>query len=117
VAENAPEEKPLEPVSFIVHATRGVIRDQSTRRKTMSVMLVIALVLLAAGSTFLAPVLNPREHLGWALFFWITCVWLTLTSLLLALFDLLMLRVTARAAERKLREEYAARSPETRPNE
>lgn len=117
MAENAPEEKPLRSVSFVVHATRGVIRDQRTRRKTMFILLVIALLLLFSGSTFLAPVLNPREHLGWTLFFWITCVWLTLTALLLALFDLLMVRMRARAARRTLREEYASGRPEARPNE
>ena len=33
--ETPPEEKNLEAVSFVVHATRGVIRDQRTRRKAM----------------------------------------------------------------------------------
>jgi ABC-type multidrug transport system fused ATPase/permease subunit len=107
VAENGPGEKPLRSVSFAVHATRGVIRDQTTRRKTMFVLLVTALVLLFLGSTFLAPLLNPREHLGWALTFWIVCVWLTLTALLLALFDVLILRAAARRAQRALRESYA----------
>lgn len=106
MAENGPAEKPLRPVSFAVHATRGVIRDQTTRRKTMFFLLVTALVLLFLGSTFLAPLLNPREHFGWALAFWIVCVWLTLTALLLALFDLLMLRAAGRAAEHALRQSY-----------
>jgi protein-S-isoprenylcysteine O-methyltransferase Ste14 len=106
VAENGPAEKPLRPASFAVHATRGVIRDQTTRRKTMFLLLVTALVLLFLGSTFLAPLLNPRDHLGWALAFWIVCVWLTLTALLLGLFDLLTLRAAGRAAEHKLRRSY-----------
>ena len=121
MAENAPEEKPLRSISFVVHATRGVIRDQTVRRKTMFVLLLVALVLLFSGSTFLAPLLNPRKHLGWALAFWIVCVWLTLTALFLALFDLLMARIAGRAAQRALREGYArpARpvSSETRPSE
>jgi hypothetical protein len=113
VAENGPAEKPLRAASFAVHATRGVIRDQTTRRKTMFFLLVTALVLLCLGSTFLAPLLNPREHLGWALTFWIVCVWLTLTALLLALFDLLTLRAAARAAEHELRRSYtAAKGPD-----
>ena len=121
VAENAPEEKPLRSISFVVHATRGVIRDQTVRRKTMFVLLLIALVLLLAGSTFLAPLLNPRKHLGWALAFWIVCVWLTLTALFLALFDLLMARRAGRAAQRALRDGYARHSTpassDTHPNE
>ena len=74
----------------------------------MFFLLVTALVLLFLGSTFLAPLLNPREHLGWALAFWIVCVWLTLTALLLALFDLLMLRAAGRAAEHALRQKLYA---------
>jgi hypothetical protein len=37
-------------------------------------------------------------------FFWATCAWFTLTALLLALFDLLILRVQDRAARKILRE-------------
>ena len=102
MAQNPPDEKPLRSIPFVIHATRGVIRDQSVRRKAMFVLLLTALLLLFLGSTFLASFLNPREHLGWALFFWITCVWLTLTALLLAIFDLLMVRMAARAEERLL---------------
>ena len=117
MAENSPEQKPLRTVPFVIHATRGVIRDQTTRRKTMFVLLVIAMLLVFAGSTFLAPYLNPREHLGWALLFWLACVWLTLTALLLALFDLLALRIAGRAAERQLRETMARENrPEKSPN-
>jgi small-conductance mechanosensitive channel len=107
VSENAPEEKPLRATSFAVHATRGVIRDQNARRKTMFVLLVIAMLLLFVGSTFLTSVLNPREHPVWTLLFWLTCVWLTLTALLLALFDLLIVRAVARKARRALRQDFS----------
>lgn len=99
-----PEEKQLETTSFIVHATRGVIRDQRTRRKGMVVLLGLALVLLVLGATVLAPWLNPREHLIGTLVFWLTCIWLTFTALLLALFDLLVVRLQARRARHELRE-------------
>jgi biotin transporter BioY len=107
VTENSAEEKPLRTASFVVHATRGVIRDQNTRRKCMLVLLVTALVLLVCGSTFLHPILNPREHLAWSLLFWFACLWLTLTALLLAIFDLLIVRSQARKVRRALREKYA----------
>ena len=99
-----PEEKRLETTSFVVHATRGVIRDQNTRRKAMVVLLALALLLLIAGFTFLAPILNPRAHPWLVILFWVVCVWLTFTAFLLALFDLLVLRLQARRVERTLRE-------------
>ena len=105
------EEKRLQASSFIVHATRGVIRDQQTRRKAMVLLLVIALLLLILGATVLAPWLNPREHLIATLVFWLACIWLTLTALLLALFDLLVVRVQARRAQRELREKLRSERP------
>jgi len=103
--ENSPEKKELQPVSFVVHATRGVIRDQTTRRKAMLVLLALAVLLLSLGGTVLAPWLNPREHLFGALVFWLACIWLTLTAMLLALFDLLAVRLAAKRAKRALREQ------------
>jgi len=109
--QNPPDEKRLETTSFVVHATRGVIRDQNIRRKAMLLLLALALLLLISGFTVLQPALNPREHPWRVILFWIVCIWLTFTALLLALFDLLVLRLQARRAERALREKLdAARS-------
>ena len=108
--ENAPEEKPLKTVSFIVHAARGVIRDQKMRRTMMLGSLIVAVILLIAGSTILQPLLNPREHPGWFIIFWIVCAWITILAMLLALFDLLMLRMQKRAAQ-KILEEKLPRTP------
>jgi protein-S-isoprenylcysteine O-methyltransferase Ste14 len=107
VKENSPETKSLRPVSFVVHATRGVIRNQTMRRKTMFAVLVIALVLLFSGSTFLASMLNPQEHPMRFVLFWFICAWLTLTTILLAVFDLLMVRLEARKAQRGLQEKFS----------
>ena len=106
--ENSPDEKHLQTTSFVAHATRGVIRDQKTRRKAMLFLLALALLLLIAGFTFLQTALNPREHPWRVIFFWIVCIWLTFTALLLALFDLLVVRLQARRAERALREKFEA---------
>ena len=102
-----PPPKKLRTISFAVHATRGLIRDQSMRRKTMFVLLLAALLLLFSGFTFLAPVLDPRRHLGWTLLFWFACLWLTLTAMFLALFDMLMIRVQGRKAQRMFKEELS----------
>jgi hypothetical protein len=100
----ADEPARLKIVSFAIHSARGVIRDQSTRRRVMFITLLIAMLMLFFGTTFLQPLLSPREHPGWFLFFWLACAWLTLTALLLALFDLLMLRARDRAARKMLSE-------------
>ena len=99
----ADEPARLRIVSFAIHSARGVIRDQSTRRWVMFITLVIAMLMLFCGTTVLQPLLSPREHPGWFVLFWLTCAWLTLTALLLALFDLLMLRAQERTARKILR--------------
>ncbi len=105
-----PEEKELEPVSFILHATRGVLRDQRTRRKAMVVLLGLAVLMLIGGFTIFQSALNPHEHPWFVIFFWIACVWLTFTALLLALFDLIVIRLKARRAQRALREKFESRT-------
>jgi cytochrome bd-type quinol oxidase subunit 2 len=102
-----PPEKELSILSFVAHATRGVIRDRAMRRQTMFVVLVVALALLFSGTTFLQITLNPRDRPVWFILFWTACGWLTLTALLLAVFDLLMARMEARKAARHLREKFA----------
>ena len=103
-----PEEKNLETVSFIVHATRGVLRDQRTRRKAMAFCLGLAVLMLVAGFTIFQSAMNPREHPWFVILFWIACVWLTFTALLIAIFDLLIIRTEARRAQRALREKLEA---------
>src|SRR5260370_38952655 len=102
MTNKSPEEKPLRTVSFMVHATRGVIRDHNTRRKTMFMLLVAALVLLFSGSTFLQASLNSRAHPGWFIFFWLTCAWLSLTAMLLPAFDFLIVKIGTPQAKRPM---------------
>lgn len=101
------DEKPLRVPSFAVHATRGLIRDTRVRRKILMIAITSALLLMVAGSTLLKDALNPREHAIAFIFFWIACAWLTLLSILLAGFDLLMVRQQARAEQRRRRAELA----------
>ena len=104
------KEKNLQTVSFVAHATRGVIRDQRTRRKAMVFCLAIALLMLVVGFTVFQTVLNPREHPWFVILFWIACVWMTFTATLLAIFDLLIIRTEARRAQRALREKLESES-------
>jgi uncharacterized membrane protein len=96
------EETDLKTVSFVVHATRGLIRDQKTRRKAMVFCLALAVLMLLAGFTVFQTALDPREHPWFVILFWIACVWLTFTAMLLAIFDLLIIRREARLAQRAL---------------
>ena len=68
--------------------------------------LVIAVVMVIAGSTVLHDFLNHREHALRFIAYWLTCAWFTIATLLLALFDTLMARAQGRAARRKLREDF-----------
>jgi Na+/melibiose symporter-like transporter len=90
--------------SFAAYAARGLIRDQTTRRWAMFFTLSAAMLMLFLGTTFLQPLLSPHEHPAWFILFWLACAWLTLTALLLAFFDLLLVRAQTRAAKRELRE-------------
>jgi len=103
--EERPPEKRLRVVPFTVHATRGLIRDERIRRWTMAILLLVALGMMAIGLSGLQPWLEPREHPARFLLFWAICGWFTLTALLLALLDLLMLRARNRQARRAMREE------------
>jgi hypothetical protein len=86
----------------ILLMTRGILMDPRTRRSAMFTLLLGALVMLFAGSTFLAGEL-PRPW-GFILY-WFICAWLTLAALMLALWDILMVRTAARRARRRLEKE------------
>src|SRR4051794_31838950 len=106
--ETPAPEKNLRVAPFAIHATRGILRDQRSRRKTMAVTTVVALILLVAGVTVLRPWLDPHEHPWRFIFYWLACVWETILVLLLALLDILLLRGKSRAERNRLREGVAA---------
>ena len=81
----------------------------------MLTLLVLALLLLILGFTFLQPALNPQEHPFRVILFWIACIWFTFTALLLALFDLIVLRLQARRTERELRERLKSAAAKSSP--
>ncbi|HEY2800675.1 MAG TPA: hypothetical protein VGI85_08785 [Chthoniobacterales bacterium] len=106
-----PNEKKLRIASFAIHAARGLVRDQSMRRKTMFTLTLVALVLLFCGATWLAPVLDPHARPGWFIFYWAVVAWITFTLVLLAVFDLLLVRAQGRKTQRSLAKELAERRP------
>jgi hypothetical protein len=90
-------------LKFILLITKGILHDQHTRRMTMFVILISALVLLFAGWTFLNGILiaNPVWFIG----YWAVCAWLTFSAFLLAIYDLIAIRIKAQRERRALREE------------
>jgi hypothetical protein len=102
--ETRPPDKRLQVAPFAVQATRGVLRDPKARRKTMLILLAAALVLIASGLLGDKTWLEPHEHPVRFILFWFACGWITVTALLLALLDLLVLRTAARQARKALRD-------------
>ncbi|HZE12977.1 MAG TPA: hypothetical protein VE086_04400 [Chthoniobacterales bacterium] len=114
--ETRPPEKPLQVPSFAVHATKGLLRDPGSRRKAMAILLGATLMMVALGMFVLKTWLEPREHPVRFILFWLACGWITVTTLLLALLDILLVRGEARRARQALREK-ASRSPGITPPE
>jgi hypothetical protein len=105
--ETRPPNKSFWMVPFAVQVTRGLLRDERSRRKTMGFSLLFSLVMLTSGLTVLRPWLDPHEHPWRFISFWFACAWVTLLVLLLALLDLLLVRAQARAARRAFREQLS----------
>ena len=105
--ETRPPEKRLQVAPFTLHATRGLLRDPKLRRIMMAITVAIAVVMLATGLTVLLSWLDPPVHPLRVIFFWFACAWQTVLAILLALFDLLLVRAEARAARKAVREQVA----------
>ena len=76
----------------------------------MVLLLALAVLMLLAGFTVFQSALNPREHPWFVVLFWVACIWLTFTAMLLAFFDLLIIRLEARRVQRALREKLESAS-------
>ena len=89
---------------LIVPITKGIIREQTTRRSAIFFVMLAALVMLFLGATFLDGWL--RDHPVLFILYWLACAWATMTGLLLALYDMLMVRVAVRREQRRLATEH-----------
>ena len=88
-------------LGIILQYTRGLIFDQHVRRQTMFYTVLAAMLMAFAGDIFFGDWLRARlvRFVVW----WLACGWLTILAALLALYDLLLLRVQHRLARRELR--------------
>lgn len=105
--ETRPPEKRLAMAPFTIHATRGLLRDQKMRRILMAISVALAVIMLVTGLTIFRPWLHPHEHPWRFVLFWFACAWQTMLAILLALFDLLLVRAEARAERKAFREQVA----------
>ena len=92
------------PLGWILLYTRGLIVDQHLRRVTMFYVVLTAMVMVFVGDLFLGEWMAPREHVLRFAFYWLAVGWLTMVAALLAIYDLLMLRVQHRLIRHALRQ-------------
>ena len=82
------------PAPFIILVSKGILRDRKVRRTVLFWITAASLALLGVGALLLDAWLS--EHILLFLLYWGACLWLTATTLLLALYDLLAIRTEAR---------------------
>lgn len=91
-------------LKMILLLTKGIIRDQTARRKVMFWIMMVALGMLFAGTVAISDQW-ARQHPWFTLLFWAGCGFLTLTGMLLAVLDILIIRAMHRAARRAMERE------------
>ncbi|HEV7403978.1 MAG TPA: hypothetical protein VGO11_13655 [Chthoniobacteraceae bacterium] len=95
----------LPRVLNVIGLTRAIVRDQTLRRQTMFYVVLAAVGMLFLGCTLFADFLQ-HDHPLTFLFYWAACGWLTILSVLMAIFDMLLVRAAARAARKKLESSF-----------
>ena len=91
------------PTPFVILITKGILRDPQMRRTVLFWIVAASLALLGVGAFLLDDWLNGHPLLF--LLYWGACLWLTATSLLLALYDLLALRAEAARERQRLKKQ------------
>lgn len=92
---------------------RAILDDRDTRRKWLLGMTAVLVVGFFLGAVPFAAWLEERPWLF--IGFWIACAWLTITVLVLALFDMVLVVREGRRERRELRRKIFGRPPEDGP--
>jgi len=96
----------------ILLMTRGIILDPRTRRWAMFILILVALVMVFVGTTFLVPyITTPWSFIA----YWGVCAWLTFAAMLLAVWDIILVRVAARRQRREIEKQIADRKSNDHP--
>jgi hypothetical protein len=100
---------------FVIQVSKGLIRDQRSRRTLMFYSVLVVLVLIFAGSTLLWSWL--REHPLVFVAYWFGCAWVTLLAVLLALYDMAKVRGDAVRERRRLQGELHGKADHENPHD
>ncbi len=90
----------------IILLTKGILRDTRLRRNLMLWVMLAAMVMLFLGSWLMSDSW-ARRHFWLYFAYWAVCAWLTIAGLLLAVFDILIIRAMARAMKRRIEADIA----------
>ncbi len=96
-------------VKAIILTTKGIIRDQAVEADPADVhppMVLAAMQMVAARTTVLSGWLMGVNRMF--LLYWLVCAWVTMTSTLPAIFDMLAVRLLLRREKRRLKEETSS---------
>lgn len=91
----------------IIQLTRAFIHDSRLRRTLLFYLTLAAVLMVFLGALLISP--PPHGSLLVFVAYWLACGWLTLTVLLLAVFDLLAVRSAGRKARRRLENDLLSR--------
>ena len=101
-----PLPSPASVLKLILQISKGLIRDARARRTLMFYGVLIAIVVLFIGAVVIDGWLRERPLLF--VIYWAACAWLTLLSVLLAVFDMLLVRAEARRQRKRLERRFLA---------
>lgn len=100
---NPPRPGGRDAVALTVAICLGIIRDQRMRRSVIFFTLLGVMAMLFAGFALFDGWLAKRPFLF--LIYWAACAWFTFLTILMALYDMLMVRKSAMIARRRLAEQ------------
>ena len=103
------------PLATVLALSRALLLDLHWRRQMMVYLIAVAFGMMIVGGTVGFDFLRERVPLFLA--YWCVCAFLTLVAALLALYDLLVLRLVARRAQRELHERLLAETEAHRQRE
>jgi len=101
------------PPSFILLISKGILRDRNMRRRALFGIVLSVLFLLGLGFLVLDEWLCTHPVLF--LLYWGACLWLTVTSLLLAFYDLLLVRRDAREERNRIKSQILGNDKDPQP--